>query len=336
MQDLIKKLTDVYGPPGYEETIRDLIQAEVGPYVDAVEVDPLGNLHAVKNGSDGGQTIMLAAHMDEIGLMVTQVEEAGFVRFTNMGSLQPLNLAGTRVIFKNGAIGMINVEDAFFRPNIKAGFANLYIDLGVSSRDACPVGVGDVAAFYGPSVMLGNRVMAKSMDDRIGCAVQIETLKRLQSSPHTVHFVFTVQEEVGVRGAKTSAFKVEPDIAIAIDVTPSGDPPGDRPFSVVLGKGPAIKVMDRGNISHPAVKDWMIETAEAHNIPYQLEVLILGGTDAAAMQVARGGSAAGCVSIPCRHTHTPSEIIDLDDAENAVQLLVAMLSNQTPDALHYP
>lgn len=335
MRELIKKLTDVYGPSGHEEAIRAVIEAEVQPRVDSVEVDALGNLHALKKGNGGQQIIMLAAHMDEIGLIVTQVEKEGFARFTNIGGLQALNLAGTRVVFNNGAIGMINVEDAFHRPNIKAGYANLYIDLGVSSREDCPIKVGDVAAFYGPSVELGERVMAKSMDDRIGCVVQIEALKRVEGNPHDIHFVFTVQEEVGVRGARTSSFKVEPHIAIAIDVTPSGDPPGDKPFSVVLGKGPAIKVMDRGNLSHPAVKAWMIDTAEANDIPYQLEVLTLGGTDAAAMQLARAGSAAGCVSIPCRHVHTPSEIVDMADVDHAVQLLVAMLSNDTPDALKF-
>jgi endoglucanase len=333
MKELIKKLTDVYSPSGYEETIREVIQAEVAPYVDAVEVDALGNLHALKKGDGSGETIMLAAHMDEIGLMVTQIEKEGVVRFTNVGGLNSLNLTGARVVFGNGVTGMIDVEDAFTRPNIKSGFENLYIDLGVSKAEDCPVKVGDVAGFVGPMVELGNRVMAKSMDDRIGCVVQIETLKRLQSSPHTIHFVFTVQEEVGVRGATTSAFKVAPSIGIAIDITPSGDMPGDQIISVDLGKGPAIKVMDRGSLTHPAIKNWMIDTAEANQIPYQLEVLTFGGTNARAMQMARSGAAAGCVSIPCRHTHSPSEIIDLDDVENSIKLLVTMLGNPVPESL---
>jgi endoglucanase len=265
--------------------------------------------------------------------MVIRIEKEGVVRFTNLGGLNTLNLPGARVVFGNGRVGMINVEDSFTRPAVKSGFENLYIDLGASRAEDCPVRVGDVAAFVGPMAELGNRLMAKSMDDRIGCAVQIETLKRLKSSPHTIHYVFTVQEEVGVRGAMTSAFKVEPTISIAIDVTPSGDMPGDQIISVDLGKGPGIKVMDRGNLSHPAVKDWMIDTAEANGIPYQLEVLIFGGTDARSMQLARSGSAAGCVSIPCRHVHTPSEIVDLDDVENSVKLLVAMLANPVPDTL---
>ena len=251
MKELIKKLTGLYGPSGHEEVVRAAIEAEVAPHVDSLEVDPMGSLHAVKKGTGDGLTIMVAAHMDEIGLMVTHIEKEGFARFTNIGGLFPLNLSGARVIFNNGLIGMINVEDALLRPNIKAGFDNLYLDLGVSSRDDCPVKVGDVAAFFGPSVELDNRLMAKSLDDRIGCVVQIEALKQVNSTPHDIHFVFTVQEEVGVRGARPGAFKVQPDIAIALDVTPSGDTLGEQTYSVSLGKGPAVKVMDRGNISHP-------------------------------------------------------------------------------------
>lgn len=335
MKTLIKKLTELYGPSGYEQAVRDVIEAEIREHVDSITVDALGNLHALKKGSGGAHRIMLAAHMDEIGLMVTHVEEEGFARFTNIGGIQPLNLAGARVIFNNGAIGTINVEDSIYRPNIKAGFTNLFIDLGVSNRADCPVKVGDIAAFFGPCVELGNRIMAKSLDDRVGCAVQIETLKQVKNNPHDIHFVFTVQEEVGVRGAVPSAFKVDPTIGIAIDVTLSGDTPGEKKFPVYLGKGTAIKIMDRGNLTHPAIKDWMIETAKSNDIPYQLEVLTAGGTDARAMQLARSGSAAGCVSIPCRHVHAPAEIVDLDDVENSVKLLVALLSNPTPETLNY-
>lgn len=331
MQDLIKGLTDIYGPSGYEHHVRDFIQAEIVDYVDMVEVDALGNLHALKRGPEGGKTIMLAAHMDEIGLMVTNVEEEGYLRFTNIGGLFPLNMVSARVIFADGTLGMVDIN--WDERGKSPSMDNLYIDVGVSSKNECPIKVGDVAGFYGPAQAIGRRVMAKSLDDRIGCAVQIETLKQLKDSPYTVHFVFTVQEEVGLRGAKTSAFKVEPDIGIAIDVTLCGDVPEMKNFPISLGQGPAIKVMDRSSISHPAVKDWMMDTATANNIPYQPEVLTFGGTDAGSMQLSKGGAAAGCVSIPCRHIHTPSEMIDLDDAENAVKLLVAMLSGPLPAAL---
>jgi endoglucanase len=333
MKNLIKKLTEAYGPTGYEQPVRDLIREEVTPYVDSVEIDALGNLHAVKNADGDGQTIMLAAHMDEIGLMVSHVEKEGFIRFTNLGTLLPVNLVGARVVFSNGVVGVINIEDWTAKPQTAPHFKNLYIDVGVSSREECPLKVGDVAAFFGPVVDLGKRMMAKSMDNRIGCAVQIETIERLKETPHRLHFVFTVQEEVGARGSITGAFQVEPDIALALDVTLSGDMPGVKNFPVEIGKGPAIKVMDIGALTHPAVKTWIIETAETHEIPYQLEILTLGSSDARGMQIAKAGAAVGCLSVPCRHVHSPSEIVDLGDVEHAVNLLVAMLSGPTPEAL---
>lgn len=333
MKTLIKKLTNVYGLCGHEENVRQIIEAEVTPYVDSVEVDALGNLHAVKNGSGDGARIMLAAHMDEIGLMVTKIEKEGYLRFTNVGYLYPRNLVSSRVMFENGSLGMINMELGETTPEGTPLFKNLYIDVGAASRKDCPIKVGDIAGFVGPAVILGNRVMAKSLDDRIGCAVQIEVIKQLKETPHEVHFVFTVQEEVGVRGAITSAFKVDPDIAIALDITVSGDEPGKKYSQVKLGDGVAIKIMDTGNITHPTVKNWMIETAQANEIPHQLEVLVGGGTDAMAIQKTRSGVAVGTLSIPCRHVHSPSEIIDLRDAEATVQLLTAMLTQPAPQSL---
>jgi endoglucanase len=164
------------------------------------------------------------------------------------------------------------------------------------------------------------------MDDRIGCAILVETLRQLQATPHELYFVFTVQEEVGTRGATTAAYKVHPDISIAVDVTDSGDVPERKHFEVKMGQGPAIKVMDRGMLAHPGLKKWMVETAARHKIPYQLEIMTFGTTDARAMQLAHEGSAAGAISIPCRHVHTPSEMLSYSDAQNAVKLLLTMLS----------
>jgi endoglucanase len=174
---------------------------------------------------------------------------------------------------------------------------------------------------------MGGRLVAKTMDDRVGCAVALQTLLEMDASPHDVYFVFTSQEEVGTRGATVSAFGIEPDIAVAIDVTPTADTPEGRPMPVVLGKGPAVKVMDSGMLSHPGVKNWMIRSAEGAGIPYQLEVLELGSTDARAMQLSRAGVPAGCLSVPCRYVHTPSEMVDYDDVLNSVRLLRAMLGS---------
>jgi endoglucanase len=326
MKDLIKQLTEAYGPPGYEHAVRDIITGHVDPLVDSLEVDPLGNLHAVKNGSSDGPVIMLAAHMDEIGLMVSQITDDGYARFTALGGVMPETLIGNRAIFTNGALGVINVDNWLLHDKPDRSHRTLYLDFGVSRKQDVPVRVGDVAAFQRPFVDLGQSMLAKSMDDRIGCAILIETLRRLDTPPGPVHFVFTVQEEFRLQGATTAAFKIRPDVAIAVDVTDSGDIPKRKNFDVKLGRGPAIKVMDHGMLAHPGVKRWMMSTAAAHNIPYQLEVLPLGTTDAMAMQLAGEGSAAGVISIPCRHVHTPSEIVSTSDVQQAIDLLVALLS----------
>ena len=326
MKDLIKQLTEAYGPSGYEHAVRDIITQHVTPHADSVETDPLGNLHVVKNGDGSGITIMLAAHMDEIGLMVSYINDDGFARFTSLGGVMPETLIGNRAVFTNGALGVINVDNWLLHDSKPdRTHRSLYLDFGVHRREDVPVRVGDVAAFQRPFVDLGDTLLAKSMDDRIGCAVLIETLRRLESTPHTVHFVFTVQEEIRLQGATTAAYKVHPDVSIAVDVTDSGDIPKRKHFDVKMGSGPAIKVKDNGMLAHPGLRRWMSDTAEAHDIPYQLEILAFGTTDAKAMQLAHEGSAAGAISIPCRYVHTPSEMVSLSDVENAVNLLLAML-----------
>jgi putative aminopeptidase FrvX len=328
VKNLIKQLTEAYGPPGYEQAVRDLIKSQVTPLADRVETDPLGNLHVIKErrAAAEGVTIMLAAHLDEIGLMLSYIDEQGFGRFTTLGMVRPETLIGNRAIFTNGALGVINIEKWPLNEKLDGSHRKLYLDFGVSSKKEAPVRIGDVAGFERPFVDLGDTLVAKSMDDRIGCAILVETLKQLKQTPHEVHFVFTVQEEVGLRGATTAAYKVHPDISIAVDVTDSGDLPERKHFEVKMGQGPAIKVMDRGMLAHPGLKTWLVQTATKYKIPYQLEILTLGTTDATAMQLAHEGSAAGAVSIPCRHVHTPSEMVSYSDVQQAVQLLLALLA----------
>ena len=326
MKNIIKQLTEAYGPPGYETAVREIIKTEVTPHADSVETDALGNLHVVKKGNGKGLTIMLAAHMDEIGLMVSYISDKGFARFTALGGVFPETMVGNRAIFTNGAVGVVGVENWLLHDKLERSHRTLYLDFGVKAKKDVPVRIGDVGAFQRPFVDLGQTMLAKSMDDRIGCAILIETLKQLKKSPHEVHFVFTVQEEVGTRGAATAAYKVQPDVSIAIDVTDSGDIPERKNFDVSMGDGPAIKIMDHGMLAHPGLKNWMINTAEKNKIPHQLEILQFGTTDARAMQLAREGSAAGALSIPCRHVHTPSEMVSTSDVENSVKLLLAMLS----------
>jgi tetrahedral aminopeptidase len=325
MRELIRKLVETYGPSGAEEQIRAAIRQEVEPLADEVRVDPLGSLVARKGAGGAGKRIVLAAHMDEIGVMVSYVDERGFVRFTNIGGVSPLTCVGSRVAFADGQVGVIGVEDKRENKDRIPALNQLFVDVGAASRADCPVRVGDAAVFQRPFAARGSRLIAKAMDDRIGCVVLIEALRRLEQTPHEVYFVFSVQEETTLSGARTSTYAIDPDMAIAVDVTDTGDMPECYPMAVALGQGPAIKVQDQGMIAHPAVRELMVERAKAAGIPYQLEVLTSGTTDAAAMQLVRSGVPTGCVSVPCRHVHTPSEMVDEQDVENAVRLLLELL-----------
>ena len=326
MKALIQKLVESVGPSGFETAVRNLVRAEVESLADEVRVDALGNLIARKGSrSANGLRIMLAAHIDEIGVMVTHVDENGFARFTTIGGVRPHTCMGGRVRFTNGVQGVIGAERLEDASKIYT-FEQLFIDVGATSRAECPLKVGDVAAFERPFLDLGNRMVAKSMDDRVSAAVLIETLRQIKESPHELVFVFSTQEEVGTRGATTAAYAIDPDLGISVDVTAVGDTPKGIKMEVSLGKGPAIKVRDGGMISDPRLVRLMVQTAEKAGLPYQLEVLEGGSTDARAMQIARGGMPAGCVSIPCRYIHSPSEMVDTNDVQNAVRLLVALLS----------
>ena len=326
MKQLIQKLTETFSPSGYEAAICAVIHKEIKPLVDEVRLDALGNLIARKGSkSKNGLKIMLAGHMDEIGLMATHIDENGFIRFTGLGGIRLTGLTGSRLRFMDstpGVIGSDRLTDLTKAPTLEQCF----IDVGASGKKDCPAKVGDVCAFERPFLDLGNRMIAKSMDDRIGCAVMIEAMRTLKTSPHELYFVFTTQEEVGLRGATTSAFGVDPDLGLSVDVTGTGDTPKGSKMEVALGKGPAIKVKDGGMLADPRIVNWMIRTAEKAKIPYQREVLEGGTTDARAIQVARAGVPAGCLSVPTRYVHSPSEMVDTGDVQNSVRLLVALLS----------
>lgn len=327
MKQLLQKLTETFGPSGHEAAVRELIRTEVTALADEIRVDAMGSL-IVRKGSltPNGKKIMIAAHMDEIGLVVTHIDENGFVRFTSVGGVRAFNLMGGRVRFMNGTPGIIYAEPTD-KPGDLPVMDKMFIDVGAASRKDCPVKIGDVAAFDRPYLEMGQRLVAKSIDDRIGCLVAIEALRALKSTPHEVYFVFTTQEEVGTRGAGTAAYGLDPDLGFAIDVTAWGDTPGMFPkFDVALGKGPAIKIRDIGMISDPRIVQWMTDTAEAQKIPYQREVLLAGSTDARSMQLSRAGVPVGCISIPCRYVHAPSEMVDYSDVQNAVKLVIALLS----------
>jgi tetrahedral aminopeptidase len=325
MNELIQKLVTAYGPSGFEDGIRELIHAEIAPYADDIQVDPMGNLIARmgKKQNDQSKKVMIAAHMDEIGVMVTHITDKGFLRFTNIGGVRAATLAGNRVQFADGTLGVIYAD------RNENALDKHYIDVGATSRADCPVRVGDAAGFQREFFAQGTRLTSKAMDDRIGCVVAIETMKKLKESgtPHELYFVFSVQEEVGVRGAQAAANGLLPEVGIALDVTLTGDMHNGIEMAVALGEGPAIKAKDSGMISHVGLVRLMRQRAEEAGIAYQIEVLTGGSTDARAMQIAGPGCAAGCISIPCRYVHSVSETVDSGDVVGCVGLLTAVLSH---------
>jgi endoglucanase len=333
MKQLLKTLTETFAPSGYEDAVREVILREVKPLADEIRVDALGNLIVRKKPtteSKSAKRIMLAAHMDEIGIIVSHVDEKGFARFVNVGGAFGRYTLGARVRFLNGVTGVVGY-DRLEQMDTIVPLNKMYIDVGATSRENCPVKVGDVAAFERSFIEMGNRVVAKSLDDRAGVAVLIETLRGIslrqaqgKSTPNDLYFVFTTQEEVGTRGAGVAAFGIDPEIGIAVDLTATGDTPASIKMVMELGRGPCVKFRDVGMIADPRVTGWMIRTAEKAKIPYQREVLLIGSTDAREIQTSRAGVMTGALSIPCRYVHSASEMVDMDDLQNAVKLLTAL------------
>jgi endoglucanase len=324
VKELVRRLVESFGPAGFEDEVRAIIRGEVKDLADEIRLGKLGDLIAIKRGNGGGKRFMLVAHMDEIGLMVTHVDKRGYVRVAPLGGVFPLYSVGARVRFADGRLGVLEVErreDTSKAPTLD----QIYLDVGAASKDDCPVKVGDVAIFHQGLESVGERLIAKAMDDRIGCAILIETLRRLKQTPHEVYFVFSVQEETTSVGARTAAYSIDPDLALAVDVTGTGDTPRALPMTVEIGKGPAIKVRDAGMIADPRIKNWMVQHAEAAKIPYQLEIFRHGTTDVQVVQAVRGGVPSGGVLIPARYVHSQAEMVDLEDVENAVKLLVELL-----------
>jgi tetrahedral aminopeptidase len=329
MKDLIKKLVETPGPSGHEGQVRELIRKEVEKLADDVRVDALGNL-IVRKGElkEGGKTIMLSGHMDEIGIMVTHIDENGFVRFTSVGFVMPYNCISGRVRFLDGTLGVIGLEMRQFLGSVEnPSLEGMFIDVGATSRTDCPVKVGDVGVFHRPFEVMGKRLVSKAMDDRIACAVLIKALQDLKKTVNQLYFVFSTQEEVGLRGAMTSAYGIDPDFGLAVDVTPVLDTPKGLANEVSLGKGPALKVMDSSLVVNPKMVEWTRKAAEKLGIPFQYEVLRRGGTDAGAINLTRSGVPATTISIPTRYVHSPSEMVDLEDVENAVRLVVELVSH---------
>lgn len=311
MFDLIKQLTAAYGPSGRETEIADVIETLCAPYAQCSR-DALGNVIAHKPGS--GKRVMIAAHMDSLGLVATYVDEDGFVR---IGSLGGVNLAAAlhqRVRFESGVTAVVRAD---------AGVAAKDLSQDKCYLDTCgvPVRLGEVAVYTGEAEQIGDAVVSPYLDNRVGCAIAIETLRQAADSNADLYVVFTVQEEVGTRGAGVAAFAIAPEAAFAIDVTQCADVPGSEQQITRMGGGPVIKTMDRSALSHPAMTALLAKAAEELGVAVQYQAATAGGTDAGAMSSSRGGVPTGNLAIATRGIHTPNEACSLTDAAQCAAVL---------------
>jgi putative aminopeptidase FrvX len=334
--ELLKKLCEAHGVPGREEVVRELVMSELRGICDEIRTDALGNVIALKKGSGRGPKVMLAAHMDEIGFLVSHIDEkSGFLRIDPVGGFDPRVLMAQRVVVhtENGdLIGIIGskpphilTEEERKKP---LELKDLFIDLGLPADEVKKrVSIGDFITLQQDFTEVGNLVSCKALDDRVGVYVMIEAVKKAKKHVCDIYAVATTQEEVGVRGARVSSFNIAPDVGVALDVTVASDVPGvgEHEHVTKLGAGVAIKIKDSLSISNPKLVRTMRQIAEQKNIKYQLEILPRGGTDAGAIQMTREGVAAITLSIPTRYLHSVVEAAHKDDIQAAIDLLAAFL-----------
>ncbi len=336
--ETLEKLSNAYGVTGREDEVASLMKKLLKPYVDEVKEDKLGNVIGIRKGEKNAPKVMLAAHMDEIGLLVKTITKEGFLRFTKIGGIDDRILLAQKVLVftekgrLHGIIGSKppHIQKEEERKRVIA-YDELFIDIGATSQEEAKkmgVEVGDTVCFDVKFAKIKeNIVIGKAFDDRIGCVMMIEALKRLKKTECTIYAVGTVQEEVGLRGAGTSAFGINPDFGIALDVTVSGDTPEvkETDAPIKMRKGPSLTVADGGMIVPRRVLRLIVGAAEENKIPYQLETGLAGSTDAARILLTRDGVPSGVISIPTRYIHSPTSLLNLEDVENAVKLLVAVI-----------
>ena len=334
-EGLLRELTQADGIPAHEDSVRDIVAHHMRPLVDELRIDALGNLIGRRRGA-GGPRIAVAAHMDEIGFLVSHVDEKGFLRLQPVGGFDPRVLVAQRVRV-HASSG--EIFPGVLQPGVKPKHLlqgeppsiqmhELFVDIGLPpDRIAGRVSVGDMVTIRRECEIMGDVVVSKAMDDRVGLYVMLEALRSAGRTDAEVVAVATTQEEVGLRGAMTSAHALEADVAIALDVTIAGDIPGIPTEAAVtrLRSGAAIKLFDSSHIPHPGLVRHLRDIAEARGIPVQLEVLPRGGTDAASFQRARAGIPATTISIPTRYVHTVNEMAAISDIQACVDLLAAFL-----------
>ncbi|WP_066258050.1 M42 family metallopeptidase [Neobacillus drentensis] len=351
---MLKELTDAKGIPGNEREVREVMRKYIEPFADEITNDGLGSLIAKKVGKEGGPKIMVAGHLDEVGFMITQIDDKGFLRFQPVGGWWGQVMLAQRVTIvtrKGDVTGIIGSKP----PHILSAEArkkpveikDMFIDIGASSREeATEWGIrpGDMVVPYFEFTVMNNEKMllAKAWDNRIGCAIAIDVLRQLKGvdHPNVVYGVGNVQEEVGLRGAKTATYKIQPDIGFAVDVGIAGDTPGisEREAMSKMGKGPQVVVYDASLVAHKGLRDLVTDTADELNIPYQFESIPGGGTDAGSIHLTHNGVPAMAITIATRYIHSHAAMLHRDDYENAVKLIVEVikrLDRETVDKITF-
>jgi putative aminopeptidase FrvX len=338
--EVLEELSNADGVTGREGEVRDLMNEFLKPYVDETREDRLGNVIGFKKGNKDAPTVMLAAHMDEVGLMIKNITKKGFLQFTKIGGIDDRILFAQKVIVHTdkgsltGVMGSkpIHIQKEEERKKVIEA-DRLFIDIGArDKKEAQKMGVhvGDVAGFDTKFAQIGKDVVVgKAFDDRVGCAMIVEVMKRLPKVDCNIYAVGTIQEEVGLRGATIAAFQVAPDIGIALETTIAGDTPGigEGEAPAKMKEGPVLTVADAGLIAHPKVLRLLMDSAKEHKIPYQLETGIRGATDASKIALTREGVPSGVISVPARYIHSPAALLNLDDVEKAVKLTIAAIEN---------
>lgn len=333
---LLGEICTVPGAPGFEKKIRDLVIKELKGLVDEIELDNMGNIYAIRRGSNpenNRKKIMIGAHMDEIGFIVTHIDDKGFIRFHTLGGFDPKTLTAQRVLVhgKKDVIGVmaskpIHVMSPAERDK-PAKISDFFIDTGLPAKEVKKlINIGDPITREREFIEMGECVNGKSLDNRLAVFILIETLRKLKKKkvPHDIYGVFTVQEEVGIRGANVAALRINPDFGFGLDTTIAFDLPGAAAHEMItkLGEGTAIKIMDASTICDYRMVEYMKKTADKHKIKWQPEILTAGGTDTAGIQrMTEGGSIAGAISIPTRHLHQVIEMAHKEDINGSIELL---------------
>lgn len=327
-QTMVKRLALAYGPAGSEETVREVVRAELKGLADQVRVDALGNLIALRKGSGNGRKkIMLTAPLDEIGVMVKFIEARGFARFGLLGAVKPLTLLGARCQFENGVTGIFGREPQGAK-RTEIDVDALFIDLGARDADHAPVQVGDAACFVGTFHAADELWMGKALGGRASCAVLIETLRRLKKCAHDVYCVFSAQHQVGARGAGAAAFAIQPDNAFVLEPTPAHDIPGAEASPIALGKGSAILMHDENFVVSSTARQLLLSVARGAQLPYQIQARAHAGGGGASIQATRQGIITAALALPTRYLNTPSEMIHARDVETAIEIFGALLASK--------